>query len=130
MHSTIERVGQHITNAMDLLYDRENPDYKNSVKESISAVELVCAKITGQNAAVLSKALDKIEKDGIVYLHPALKLALEKLYGYTSSGSGIRHAQIDDDDITFEMAQFFLVVCSAFTNYLIALTAKKKIGLE
>ena len=71
-----------------------------------------------------------MEKDGIVYLHPALKSALDKMYGYTSSGSGIRHANINDDDVTFELAQFFLIACSAFTNYLIALAAKKGISLE
>ena len=130
LHSQIRGVGQHVTNAIDLLYDRENPDYKNSMKESISAVELICAKITKQNAPVLSKALNKMEKDGIVYLHPALKSALDRMYGYTSSGSGIRHANINDDDVTFELAQFFLIACSAFTNYLIALAAKKGISLE
>ena len=130
MRSKIAGIAQHITSATELLYDRKNPDYKNSIKDSISAVELICAKITKQNAPVLSKALDKIEKDNIVNLHPALKAAFEKLYGYTSSGSGIRHANISDDEITFELAQFFLITCSAFTNYLIELAAKKGISLE
>ena len=84
MQSPIEGVGQHVTNAIVLLYDRESPDYKNAMKESISAVELICAKITKQNAPILSKALDKMEKDSTVNIHPALKVAFEKLYGYTS----------------------------------------------
>ena len=130
MQSPIEGVGQHVTNAIVLLYDRESPDYKNAMKESISAVELICAKITKQNAPILSKALDKMEKDSTVNIHPALKVAFEKLYGYTSSGSGIRHAKINDDEITFELAQFFLIACSAFTNYLIVLATKKGISLE
>ncbi len=130
MQSPIEGVGQHITNSIILLYDRKSPDYKNAIKESISAVELICAKITKQNAPILSKALDKMKKDGIVNIHPALKAAFGNLYGYTSSGSGIRHAMIHDDEITFELAQFFLIACSAFTNYLITLAAKKKVNLE
>ena len=130
MHSQLSGVRQHITTATDLLYDRENPDYGNSMKESISAVELICAKITKQNAPILSKALDKMEKDGIINLHPALKKAFEKLYGYAGSGSGIRHANINDDEITLELAQFFLIACSAFTNHLTALATKKSINLE
>ena len=130
MRSKIAGIAQHITSATELLYDRKNPDYKNSIKDSISAVESICAIITKQNAPILSKALDKIEKKNIVNLHPALKAAFEKLYGYTSSGSGIRHANIRDDEITFELAQFFLIACSAFTNYLIGLATKKGISLE
>ena len=129
MQSQIEGVGQHITSAISLLYNRENPDYKNAIKESISAVELICAKITKQHAPILSKALDKMEKDGIINIHPALKASFEKLYGYTSSGSGIRHANINNDEITFELAQFFLIACSAFTNYLIVLATKKGMNL-
>ena len=129
MQSQIEGVGQHITSAIFLLYNRENPDYKNAIKESISAVELICAKITKQHAPILSKALDKMEKDGIINIHPALKASFEKLYGYTSSGSGIRHANINNDEITFELAQFFLIACSAFTNYLIVLATKKGVNL-
>ena len=129
MQSQIEGVGQHITRAISLLYNRENPDYKNAIKESISAVELICAKITKQNAPILSKALDKMEKDGIINIHPALKVSFEKLYGYTSSASGIRHANINNDEITFELAHFFLIACSAFTNYLIVLATKKGMNL-
>ena len=118
--STIDTVNLHLTQAMRHLYDRRSPDYRNSIKESISAVEAVCAKITGQNAPVLSRALDKIEKEGNISLPPTLRLALEKLYAYTSSESGIRHARIRDSEVTPDLAQFFLVICSAFVNYLIS----------
>ncbi len=35
-------VKRHLSNALELLSDRENPDYQNSIKESITAVE-VCS---------------------------------------------------------------------------------------
>ena len=41
----IER--NHISKANILLADRENPDYENSIKESISAVEAICEILTG-----------------------------------------------------------------------------------
>ena len=129
-HSPVGGVGKHITKSMELLYDREKPDYENSIKESISAVELTCAKITGQNAPILSAALDKMEKKGIIDIHPALKIAFVRLYGYTSSGEGIRHANISDGIATPELAQFFLVACSAFTNYLITLATNKGIDMK
>ena len=40
-------VCDHISKANKLLADREKPDYENSIKESISAVETICEIITG-----------------------------------------------------------------------------------
>ena len=127
-HSLLYTVNQHLTHAMTHLYDRDNPVYKNSVKESISAVEAICAKITGQKAPILSGALDKIKNNNDIVISGSLRLAFEKLYGYTSSESGIRHGNIRESEVTFELAQFFLVTCSAFVNYLVASNAKSEIS--
>jgi len=52
-----------------------------------------------------------------VGMHPALRTVLSNLYGYTSDQDGIRHAILELQDIGFEDAKFFLVVCSAFVNF-------------
>ncbi|NUY82469.1 hypothetical protein HUK80_16305 [Flavobacterium sp. MAH-1] len=107
----------HLTTALNLLADRKKPDYRNSIKESISAVESYCKIITQDANATLGKALIEIEKK--IELHGALKTAFSALYGYTSDASGIRHALLEDHkQITFEDAKFILVCCSAFINYL------------
>lgn len=41
-------VQQHLNQALKLLSDRQSPDYRNSIKESISAVKSIC-KIVTQN---------------------------------------------------------------------------------
>jgi hypothetical protein len=110
-------VNTHLLTALDMLADRKNPDYRNSIKESISAVESLCIIITGDENATLGKALLEIEKK--YFLHKALKNSFSALYGYTSDSSGIRHALSEDDDkVGFEDAKFILVSCSAFINYL------------
>ncbi len=38
----IEGASHHIATAIALLSDRKNPDYRNSIKESISAIETIC----------------------------------------------------------------------------------------
>jgi len=116
----LEPVQRHLETALALLSRKKAPDYKNSVKESISAVESLGKLITGDKNATLSDALALIEKQGKVKLHPALKGAFDKLYGYTSSAGGIRHGTIDDTEIDFDIAKFMLVACSAFVNYLIS----------
>ena len=115
--SKYKSVETHLVRALELLSDRENPDFRNSIKESISAVEAYCVILTGDTKATLGKALSAIE---IKYkLHSALKSAFSALYGYTSDSGGIRHALLEDDvTITVEDAKFMLVSCSAFINFL------------
>lgn len=110
-------VNEHLKAALDLLADRQNPDFRNSIKESISAVEAFCKIIAQDEKATLSKALAIIEKQHS--LHSSLKEAYNKLYGYASDADGIRHAMIENGNaVEFEDAKFMLVTCSAFINYL------------
>ena len=108
-----------IKSALDKLSNRKSPDYRGSIKDSISAVEGVVAIITGQRKATLGKALKRIEDKNKISLHSALKEAFIKLYGYTSDAEGIRHALLEESNLTFTDAKFMLVSCSAFINYLI-----------
>lgn len=110
-------VTQHLRTALTLLSDRQQPDYRNSVKESISAVESACKIITNDSKATLGGTLKTLEHNG--QLHTALKEGFSKLYGYTSDAGGIRHALLENDyAVSFEEAKFMLVTCSAFVNYL------------
>jgi len=118
----LKAVNTHLRRALDLLSDRKSPDYRNSIKESISAVESICKLITGEKKATLGQALKKIESK--VKLHTALISAFEKLYGYTSNAEGIRHALCNEPNLSFEDAKFMLVSCSAFINYLIEKVSK------
>ncbi|TET38509.1 MAG: hypothetical protein E3J72_03205 [Planctomycetota bacterium] len=118
----------HLGRSLELLSDRENPDYRNSIKESISAVESICQIIANDKNATLGKAL-KVVEDRIP-IHGALKSAFDKLYGYTSDENGIRHALLDESTSEFEDAKFMLVSCSAFINYLVAKCAKTGITLD
>jgi hypothetical protein len=114
-------VNEHLTTALNYLSDRQTPDYRNSIKESISAVESLCNLITG-GRDTLANALKKIETK--VAIHSALKKGFGCIYGYTSDASGIRHALLDEPNIDFDDAKFMLVSCSTFINYLIVKAAK------
>lgn len=110
-------VQQHLKQALTLMSDRKNPDYRNSIKESISAVESICKIVTQDDKATLGKALKIIEdKFG---LHEALKKSLSQLYGYTSDADGIRHAMLEESNLSYIDAKFMLVACTNFINYLI-----------
>lgn len=68
-------IQQHLNQALKLMSDRQKPDYRNSIKESISAVESICKIVTDDEKATLGQALKIIEsKYG---LHEALKKKLK-----------------------------------------------------
>jgi hypothetical protein len=108
-------VSTHIRRALELLSDRENPDYRNSIKESISAVEGIVARVLKSNSGTLGQMLKKL--DEAVHMHPAIKEAFSKLYGYTSDKGGIRHALLEEETLDFHDAKFMLIACSAFVNF-------------
>lgn len=110
-------VNTHLNSALIYFSSRESPDYRNSIKESISAIESLCSIITEDKKATLGQALRVIEKK--YEIHSAMKKGFSALYGYTSDSGGIRHKLLEDDiNVSFEDAKFMLVSCSAFINYL------------
>ncbi len=126
--TSLKGCNQHLTSALAKLSDRENPDYRNSIKESISAVESIAKIISAEDSKSLKPALDKIKKP--LGLHQALVTAFGSLYGYTSDEGGIRHAMMETNTSDFEDAKYMLVSCSAFINYLIAKCGKAGIQLS
>lgn len=94
------------------------PHYRNSIKESISAVETLCRHLTNDPKATLGVALKNV--DNKHKLEPTIKVAFEKLYGYTNDANGIRHSSMEDaPNITSADARYMLISCSAFVNFVI-----------
>jgi len=118
IENPLSGVKEHLNTAIQHYANRKKPNYRNSISESILAVESICEKITGEN--VLSKALNSLEQKGLK-LHPALREGFIKFYGYAGDEDGIRHSIKNNkttSKIEKEDAHFFLVSCSAFVNYL------------
>lgn len=113
----LDGVSIHISAAIKFLSDRKNPNYRNSIKESISAVESLFKTLTKSKSATLADGLKEMKKS--IEIHPALLAGFEKIYAYTSDEDGIRHAIVDLPTSNFSDAKFMLVSCSAFINYVI-----------
>ncbi len=93
-------------------------DWAGSVRESIHAVESVARQLDPEAARTLGPALASLQRHGV--LHPALKDAFSKLYGYTSNEQGVRHALLDRTDARAgqDEAVFMLGACASFASYL------------
>ena len=73
--SPYQAVKIHINKALVLYSDRKKPDYENSIKESISAVESLCCIITG---STLSES---------VFTHKVNTLGLENMFVIDSAAT-------------------------------------------
>ena len=111
--STSDTFGIHIKKAVRFLSLKQNPDYENSIKESILAVESILKQI-GSPKKTLGQNIKNLQD-----IHPALREGFSKLYGFTSDKNGIRHASFKGYlTCDFETAKYMLVTCSAFCNLL------------
>ncbi len=109
-------VKRHLSKAIELFSDKETPDYVNSIKESISAVESVCQHISSKDNDDLGKCLKNLE----LTINKQFRTSMINLYGWTSKEDGIRHAYTGAEiETSFSEAKYMLVACSAFVNYLI-----------
>lgn len=114
---------RHLETALSLLASRDAPQYAKSIHESVSAVEAITRKLTGEQT--MGAALKKLEAKGIK-IHPALNRGWSNLYGWTSADGGIRHSSTGEEvtEPNQELALYFLVSCSAFVSYLAATAAR------
>lgn len=110
----------HLADALGKLSQKPEPDTRNAITEAVSAVESAARVVTGKKKATLKDALNVLEAAG--HVHPALRDAWLKLYGYTSDEEGLRHAMTEDPDIDFPTAKYMVVSCAAFVNLLSART--------
>ena len=89
-NARLEAGASHLRNASECIHAG---DWAGSVRESIHAVESVARQLDPQASRNLKRALQSLDKRKA--LHPALKEAFNKLYGYTSDEQGVRHASLD-----------------------------------
>jgi len=122
LSGTLKPVSLHIQYALQNLSDRQNPDYRTSIKESISAVEAMGRTLV-PTAQTVAQALNGLDNTN-VELHEKMKDGFKHLYWWTCDQAGIRHAMMDQSTVDFEDALFMLVSCSAFVNYLVAKAQK------
>ncbi|MEM8793287.1 MAG: hypothetical protein AAGE80_16820 [Pseudomonadota bacterium] len=114
--SGLEGARTHLISAGAALRDG---DWNVSVRESISAVESA-ARTYERNANTLGAALSQLKQQG--HLNASLLAAFEKLYGYTNTEEGVRHAPVlaDKSSVDETDALFMLGTCASFVSYLSA----------
>lgn len=109
-------VNSHIISAINLFSDLERPNYAESVRSAINAVESVCCIVDGKSKT-LGDAIKRLRRSG-KKINERFLDGLEKLYAYTNEV--VRHGTKEPVKVSQAETQFMLVVCSAITNYLLS----------
>jgi len=109
----------HIQSAVKALSVRPKANTPGAVAHATSAVECLLHDITGQ-AMTLGGYLDKYPQ----LFHPALKKALNGVYGYASD-AGARHGK-EGKEPSFDEAQFAVTTCAATCTLLTAMNPKEE----
>lgn len=109
----------HIQSAVRALSARPKANTPGAVAHATSAVECLLHDITG-HAMTLGGYLDKYPQ----LFHPALKKALNGVYGYASD-AGARHGK-EGKEPNFDEAQFVVTTCAATCTLLTAMNPKKE----
>ncbi len=96
------------------------PDYENSAKEAVTALESM-ARIVAGAGATLGEALAKLRNAG--RLHPALAKSLEGVWGYTNAAPGVRHGGTTPPSTLPSEAQLVVNLAAGAILYLVELDA-------
>lgn len=114
----LKESADHYKKALELFSKKPSPDYKNSIKESCSAVESLLQNITGKESFTLGQCISEMRKNTAFDDEKLLLDALDKIWGFASQ-FGIRHANNPNkkSNIGFEEAKLCLILSSAVINF-------------
>ena len=95
--------------------------YLDAMRESIQAVESV-ARVVEPSASTLGKALPLLEKRALI--RPEFRQSIEKLYVFSNSAEGIRHADLGRANEDEAEVLLMISACAAFVTYLVTSATK------
>jgi len=112
-------VKEHLEKALTHLSNRTNPDYINSIKESISALESLANLILNTSGRTLTQIHEKLCSQ--LKCPEPIKKQIKEYYDWASKEEGIRHGKITGKSTIGQAeAKLFLVQISGLVNYLIS----------
>lgn len=88
------------------------PDYENSIKESISAVESCLMVLLNEPVGTLGKIIKRADLD------PDIERLISQAYGYTSNRAFVRHGGTTVSTLAQAEAEFFLEFASSCIVYI------------
>lgn len=104
-----DAVVKHLEKARNLLCQRPQPDFENTIKELVCALESTAKALSGDDDMKFGDFLKK--GPWAKSIHGTLRVLMDKFHGYASNEGGIRHGAGEEvptltlDDVTFAYYQ-------------------------
>lgn len=113
---------KHYEKAMGFFRHPSKPDYENSVKEAVCAVEAAGkALFPSAKAATLGDLAKWLSGSGEVEIPKALVQTISGIYGYRNGGNGVGHGGSSGGAATVEVAEYVLAVTASQIIYFVDL---------
>jgi hypothetical protein len=104
----------HFAKALQYFDHPSKPDYENSVKEAVCAVEAAARHLFPHtNAKTLGEVVNRIRGAGEGQLPKPIADTLTGLYAYRNAGDGVSHGGADGGKATQAIAEYALVVAAS-----------------
>jgi hypothetical protein len=112
----------HYEKALQFFRNPSKPDFENTVKEAVCAVEAAGkALFPAARAATLGDLAKWLTTGKDVSVPKALCQTITAVYAYRSGGDGVGHGGASGGVATAEVAEYMLAVCASQVIYLVDL---------
>lgn len=106
---------KQLRKARSFLYEHDNPDVENCIKESVGALEGLARMVMTEHQKTLGELLPKLKAK---YLgHPALANIFTCVYAIRGDAPGVAHGAHERSRLGYNDAEFILQVCMACMIY-------------
>ena len=118
---------KHYDKALQFFRSPSKPDYENSVKEAVCAVEAAGKALFPQaKAATLGDLAKWLASTNDVAVPRAIANTITGIYAYRSGGDGVGHGGASGGAATTEVAEYVLAVCASQIIYLVDVSSSQE----
>ena len=108
----------HYLKALNFFNDIKNPDYENTIKEAICAVEACLISLYSPDISKnFENCIRTIIGNDTGKVPAPLVESLIKLYGYRNNGIGVSHATNKGLKVSIKEAEFVISACADYITY-------------
>jgi hypothetical protein len=121
---------KHYDKALQFFRNPSKPDYENTVKEAVCAVEAAGkALFPSAKAATLGDLSKWLVTTKDVSVPKALCQTLTGIYAYRSGGDGVGHGGTEGGPATVEVAEYVLAVCASQIIFLVDVCNSQEVDI-
>ncbi|WP_202708329.1 hypothetical protein [Sporosalibacterium faouarense] len=113
------KVKKHYNKALNFFRDYEKPDYENTIKESICALELALEILTGENTSKdFATNIQKYQGKAYDKIPSPITQGIIKIFGYRGRADGVAHGIDKGLRVSEFEAELMLNITASYITYL------------